>query len=232
MTDAGGFRQAGRARGVDQERGIIDRDLAPLGGRKRASIQAVQGCRDVCITVVPVPPDFRRELEMGQHVLEDACKFIPDNDVIRSSDVDAVRERAPHQLGIDECRDAADPGDTEPGRDVIGRSRHEETDHIAGADALREGPARVTIYTPGKCAIAERLAIRQQRRPFRLSFGPFIDDVREQPVGIGLDAGSKLDGFQPALRRGRFAASLRLARRLRNCRMLNDARVHGRMRVG
>ena len=46
MTDAGGFRQSGGARCVDQERAIIDRDVAPFGRAQRASIDSFEFCVD------------------------------------------------------------------------------------------------------------------------------------------------------------------------------------------
>ncbi len=40
VADAGGLRQAGGARGVDQQRAIVDGDAAPLGRRQRAAVQS------------------------------------------------------------------------------------------------------------------------------------------------------------------------------------------------
>ena len=119
-------------------------------------------------------------------------------------DVDAVRQRQPDQLGVDQRHDAADFGDAEPGCDVIRPARHQQAHGIAGLDPGRQRPARIAVDPLGQSPVAEGFGFRDQGGAIGLPRGPILDDIGEQPLRIGLDARGQLNGLQPALGRGWF----------------------------
>ena len=102
-------------------------------------------------------PDFRLPGQIRHGGLKNRPEIIGDDDVIGIGDVDAVGQRQPDQFGIDECRDAADPGDTEPGGDVIRPARHQQANGIAGFNPRRQRPARVLIDPAGQSPVTEGL---------------------------------------------------------------------------
>ena len=55
MADAGGLRQARGARGIDQQRAIVDGDVAPFGRRQRTAVELRERGIDILIA-----PDLRR----------------------------------------------------------------------------------------------------------------------------------------------------------------------------
>ena len=181
---------------------------------------------DTCfVAVAAMDPDFRRAVQMGQRGFEHPSKFVCEDDMVGIGDVDAVRQRQPDQLGVDQRHDAADLGDAEPGGDVIRPARHDQANGIAGFDSRRQRPACVTVDPLGQHPVAERPGFRDQRGAVRLPFRPILDDVGKQAGRIGLDARRQLDSLQPALGGGRFYARRRLVRRW--CRLLDDVCVHG-----
>ena len=78
------------------------------------------------------------------------------DDVPRMDDVDAMRERRPGQVGVEQRHHAADAGDAEPDRHEFRPVRHHQADGVALADALRERPAGVAVGALGELAIAKR----------------------------------------------------------------------------
>jgi len=142
VTDAGCLRQSGGARCVDQQRAIIDGDVASFGWRKLASIHSLKcrvevGFATGLVAATAVDPDFRLPGQIRHRGLKNRPEIIGDDDVNGIGDVDAVGQRQPDQFGIDECRDAANPGDTEPGGDVIRPARHQQANGIAGFNPRR-----------------------------------------------------------------------------------------------
>ena len=66
-----------------------------------------------------------------------------DDEVFRRSSLNAVRERLPGEVGVEQCDDSADAGDTQPDSQILGAVGHQQADHIALGHALCERPAGV-----------------------------------------------------------------------------------------
>ena len=225
MADAGGLRQAGGARGVDQQRAMVDGDGAPFGRLQRTAVHSIQDGIDArVVAVAALDPDFRRAVQIGQRGFEHSAKLLREDHMIGVRDVDAVGQRQPDQPGVDQCHDAADPGEAEPGGDVIRPGGHDEADGVAGFDPCRQRPARVTVDPLGQHPVAERALVRDQGGTVRLPFRPILDDIGEQAGRIGLDARGEFDRLQPAPGGGRLCARRRL-RRWR--RLFDDVCAHG-----
>ncbi len=82
-----------------------------------------------------------------ESVAERNCidQFAGDDDVLRRDDVDAMGERVPAELRVEQRNDAADAGDAEPDRQVFGPVRHHQADGLALGELLRERPAGVAV---------------------------------------------------------------------------------------
>ena len=74
--------------------------------------------------------------------------------MIGCRDIDAMRQRLPDQLGVNQRGDAADLADAEPGRDVIRPAGHEQANRVAGLDTCRQRPARISVDPLRECPIA------------------------------------------------------------------------------
>ena len=86
MADAGGLRQTGGARSVDQQRAVVDGDAASLVRRQRTSIHSIEGSVDTCfVAMTAMNPDFRRAVQMRQRRLEDVREIVRQNDMIGSA---------------------------------------------------------------------------------------------------------------------------------------------------
>ena len=141
MADAGGLRQAGGARRVDQQRAIVDGDRGAVRSRvsglpsirSRISSSADVAVVDIELGVAAMDPDLRHAVQIGRGGLEHVGEIRGEDDMIGFRDVDAMRQRLPDQLGIDQRDDAADLADAEPGGDVIRPVRHQQANGIAGS---------------------------------------------------------------------------------------------------
>ena len=69
--------------------------------------------------------------------------------------VDAMRQRRARQIGVDQRHHAADAGDAQPDRQIFRPVGHQQRDHIALVDALRQRPARIAVGAGGKLGMAE-----------------------------------------------------------------------------
>ena len=78
--------------------------------------------------------DARRGLECVE-------KFRRDDDVLGRDDIDAMGERRPAQIGVEQRDDAADAGDAEPDRQVFGPVWHQQPDRVAFGEILRRAPS-------------------------------------------------------------------------------------------
>ncbi len=156
MADARGLGQARGARGIDQKRAVVDGDVAALGRRQRIAVELRERGIDILIA-----PDLRRALEQRPRGREHIGKLARQDDVVGARDIDAMRQRLPHELGVDQRHHAADLADAEPGRDIVGTRRHDQAHGVAAPDSNRQRPARIAIDAFGKRAIAQRLAHRR-----------------------------------------------------------------------
>ena len=163
---------------------------APLGRRQRAAIHPLQNVVQRCAVSrasrsPALPPwiqIFGTRLRYGSRGLEYRGKIRRQDDMIGFRDIDAMRQRQPDQLGIDQRRDAADLGDAEPGGDVIRPAWHEQANGIAGLDARRQRPARIAVDPIGQGPVTEGLGVRYQGGAIRLPRGMILDDIGEQSV--------------------------------------------------
>ena len=110
-----------------------------------------------------------------------------------------MRERRPGQIGVEQRDDAADAGDAEPDRHEFGPVRHQQADGLALAEALRERPAGVAVGALGQLAIAEALAVGQQRRGVAESLGQLLDDVGKDARRMLGDRRGRPQGAQRTL---------------------------------
>ena len=90
--------------------------------------------------------------------------FGVDDDVPGRDHVDAVGERIARQVGVEQRDHAADSGDADPDRQELGPVGHQQADRVALGDALRERPAGVAVRARAKLAVAQVLAVGEQRR--------------------------------------------------------------------
>ena len=98
-------------------------------------------------------------------------------------------------------RSAATPPaarDAEPDRHVLRPVRHQQADDVAPADALPERPAGIAVRVLGELAIAQALAVRQQRRPIAVAHGQFVDDMGKQARRVLRDVRRHLEGAHDA----------------------------------
>ncbi len=82
--------------------------------------------------------------------LECLAQVRRNDDLFRRDNVDAMGERGPAELGVQQRHGAADGSDAEPDRHVIRAVLHQQRDSVALGDALVERPARVTVGTRGQ----------------------------------------------------------------------------------
>src|SRR3954468_3955016 len=102
MADMGSLRQAGGARRVDQQRAIIDRDRPSLVARQRLSTETRDRAVDAGSIPTAMTPELRRGAEPSNS--RPCCLFIfsGDDDVFRSGNREAVRERGSGKLRVEQ----------------------------------------------------------------------------------------------------------------------------------
>ena len=107
-----------------------------------------------------------------------------DDDVLGGDDVDAVREREPAQIGVQQRHHAADPGHAEPQRQEFRPVRHHQADGVALGDALRQRPSRIAVRPGRQLAIGEPFAVGEQRRRVVVLRRKLVDHHRKDAVRI------------------------------------------------
>ncbi len=130
VADIGGLRQAGGARGVDQQRAVGDGRAAALGSRQRLGRMSL----DLAIDAGKFAVRRRRRATRSSAAwirCAAAERNRPHSSAatmrcLGADDVDAMGERRAAQIGVDERDDAADGGDAEPDRHVFGAVRHQQ----------------------------------------------------------------------------------------------------------
>src|SRR5579862_9444285 len=118
MAGVGRFRQARGPGSVDGERAIGDGYAAPLVSPKplrRISFYVAINLRKSNTTgFALMRPDFRPRGKMRGCRLILLEEFRRDDEVLGCGNIDAMGKRRTAQIGIQQCDDAADGGDTEP----------------------------------------------------------------------------------------------------------------------
>jgi hypothetical protein len=87
------------------------------------------------------------------------CERSIDDDVLRRDDVDAVGERRPGQIGVEEGGDAAGAGDAEPDREIFRAVRHQEGDRVSLLQIVGHCPAGVLVGATVVLDVAHLLAV-------------------------------------------------------------------------
>ena len=195
MVHVGGLRQAGRARRVDVKRAIFDGERGTVGGGELVPGEAVEiaiHAREIgiCVAMKPnlgIAGDVR--LRAGERLEQ----FGGDDDVLWAHHIDAIGQRHPGEVGIDERNHAADPRDADPCGQKLRPARHHQTDRVALAKILRERPACIAVRARRKLPVREAFAVRQQRRGVAVFVRKLEDDLRKDPGWVPGDRGCQLE---------------------------------------
>ncbi len=126
-------------------------------------------------------------------------QFGGDDDVLWAHHIDAIGQRHPGEVGIDERNHAADPRDADPRGQKLRPARHHQTDRVALAKILRERPARIAVRARRKLPVREAFAVRQQRRGVAVFVRKLEDDLRKDPGWVPGDRGCQLERAHGAL---------------------------------
>jgi hypothetical protein len=217
VADICGFRQSGRAGGVNQQRTIGDRHRAAFGRNQRFGRAALDRAVDALeAAAVAVRPNLRaaHELRGGAFKLPGALGG--DDDMLRRDDVDAMGERMPAQLGVDQRNDNARAGQAKPDRQIFGPVRHHQADGFVFGQSLIERPVRVAIGAFDKRAICQAFAADRQGQCvcIALHVRKFRDHVIEQALRIGGDRRCPFERPDPVAQRA-VIGSHRRPRRFR-----------------
>ena len=140
-------------------------------------------CRGI-LGALAVRPDLRLGLEQRPGGGELRREFGGDHDMLRRDDIDAMGERRADQVGVDQRDHAADAGDADPDRHVFRPVRHQQAHRLALAEILAARPAGVAVGALGERAIAESLAVGDQRRRIAEPVGEFLDHDGKHPRRI------------------------------------------------
>ena len=108
----------------------------------------------------PCTQTFGAVFSSGRMLSNCAHQLGRHDDVLRRHDVDAMRERLPDQVGVEQRGDAADAGDAEPDRHEFRPVRHQQADGVALCDSFAERPARIAVRALEQLPVAEGLARR------------------------------------------------------------------------
>ena len=75
-------------------------------------------------------------------------------------------------------------GEPEPDRQIFGPVRHEQGNHIALADVVRQRPAGIRFMRSASCAMAPGFSIGKERRRCPEPLGDFLHDDREGALRV------------------------------------------------
>jgi hypothetical protein len=160
MVDVRRLGHSGGAGRVDVKCTVLDGERAPLGGgerRRRESLHRTIDAREI-LRALAMDPDFRCGLQRRQDGEERLEQFGRDDNVLGRDDIDAMRERRPHEVGVEERGDAADARDADPRGRKFRPVRHQQADSVALLEILRQRPARIAIGALEQLTIGQLLA--------------------------------------------------------------------------
>ena len=202
VADIGRLGEAGGSRRVDAERPVGVPHGSRFAGRERVAPVAPDvepgAVRD---GLVPDDPDPRRRCEVRPRAIEGSGELRCDDDMARRGDGHAVRQRGVGQVGVEECHHAADTGDAEPHRQIVGRVRHQEADRLALGHPLFQRPAGPAAAARGEVGKGQPLAIGDKGGSRREAIAQPVDHHRQRAERLGIDPGRQLEGAQPPARR-------------------------------
>ncbi len=117
----------------------------------------------------------------------------------RCDDGQAMGKRRLGQLIVQERDDRADPGEAKPDRQIIRLVRHQQADHVALLDVLCQRPTADAVDALCQRTIGQRRVAGQQCGRFATVGGDGLDDVRQQPVRLGVDRGGQFQRSCPGV---------------------------------
>ena len=162
MADIGGLGQAGGAGGVDQQSAgsarVTSRSsaIAPAARRKSPPPhpRKIASCRQT--------------MAAGSTSVQRGVSSCADDDVPGAGHVQAMGQRRARQIGVDQRHHAADAGDAQPDRQIFGAIGHQQRDHVALGEALRQRPAGIAVGA----APPVRAWLKFSRGPIRAGASP------------------------------------------------------------
>ena len=201
MAHVGSLREPGRSRRVDVERAILDGERGKLSSGEVVAADVVERAVDTRQIGVglAVNPDFTLARDMRPRAFQRVEQFGRDDDVLWAHHVDAIGERRPGEVRVDERDHAADARDPDPGGQEFRPPRHHQTDGVALAQMLCQRPARIAVGARRELAIGEALVIREERRRVAVLIGKLEDHLRKDAGGVLGDGGCQLESAQRAL---------------------------------
>ena len=144
-----------------------------------------------------VNPDRRRAGEVRPHGGQPIDELRGHDQMSGRGDVDAMRERRPGEIRVEQRDDAADAGDAEPDGHVLGAVRHQQADGVALGQPLLERPAGISGRSFRERAIGQALAVREQRRRVAERLGELLDDGRQNAIGMPGNRRRQLERARP-----------------------------------
>ena len=205
VVHVGGLRQPGGAGRVDVERAVLDGEGRTVGRRELRAGEAVDravDAREIGVGIA-VQPDLGVAGEVRARARKRIEQFRGDHDVLGADHIDAVRQCGPGQVGVEQRHHAADMRDADPDGQEFRAARHHQADGVALGHALRQRPAGVAVRTRVELAVAEALAVGQQRRRVAVFVREFGDNLREDAGRIAGDRCGCMQGAQRPPQAGR-----------------------------
>ena len=103
-------------------------------------------------------PDGGSRRKLWQRLGQLTSKLRSHDEMFGRCDIDAVSQRRPSQISIEQGNDASDAGDAQPYSDVFRSIGHQQADHFTFGNTLLERPSGILIDPPGELAIGHALA--------------------------------------------------------------------------
>ena len=184
MGDARRLGQAGGARGEDEERAVVDRQLGALVRGERRRAERLDLFVDARFAARRLAVD--EDDEIGAQMLLRAGELQPqgrlDDRRPGVDDGDAMGERGTGEIGVDQRGGDADPCKTHPDRQIFRSIGHHQANRVAPAQAPGERPAGVAVRPRVELAVGEGFALADQGRPLRVVGRPAFEIVADRPA--------------------------------------------------
>ena len=203
MADIGRLWQAGRAGGVNQESTVGDGYCSTL--RCTQCIAGKLGDRLIDPrkrAVSAMRPEFWPALQARRQRLQVCGKFGRGNHMRGRYRINAMGERRPAQLRVDQRDDDANGAKPEPDGHVIRPVRQHQANGVALGDVLCDRPASVRVGPRCERGVGQALGGGDERRRIGRCLRQIFDDVEQQAVRLGGNRRGRFERAQPiALRR-------------------------------
>src|SRR5579862_1445812 len=160
MARVGGFGQACGAGGVDRKGAVGDGYVTPFVKAQpvgRISFYVAINARKFNVVVSAVSPDLGPREKIPDRQLTLLEEFRCDNKVLRCDNINAMGERLPAKICIEERYDTPHRCNAKPNCHVFGPVWHQQRNRFTLCDILRERPASIAVRTVGKLTITQAL---------------------------------------------------------------------------